>query len=164
MTCKPIQNTDSENVFRDSLEIDYTQYKSELVVIPLIGINTPKVGARIYFSDFGNLNGKKVVGINFLDSSTLSAINYGGQIYTAIATVYLRQCSLSIYDSTKDAYALELIPLATLISPSQVSSGMKYPFFDLDIDANLRKSFIQLNRITGLSTANALAINFYYKD
>jgi len=164
--CGPVVNSDTENLLRDNLDIDYTLYKSELIIIPLTGLNTPKVGLRVYFADFGNLNGKKIKGITFLSSGSLSQINYGGATYTAVSSTNLRQLSISIFDATKNAYSIELLPLVSLISPSEVASGqvMKYPFYDLEIDANLRKSFIQFNRITGLSSSNALAINFYYQD
>lgn len=147
--------------------IDYDLYNSELIIIPMIGVNSPRVGNRIYFTDYENLNSKNVVGITYIDNLVLNPVNQFNVDYTNLSMVRLRQLTISIYDYKKENYALDNFPVTSLISPSEISAAqsMKFPYFDLDICPNFKKSFITINGINTYvpGVKYAIVLNVYYK-
>ena len=151
----------------DTMSINYDLYNSELIIIPMIGINAPRVGNRIYFANYENLNSKNIVGITYIDNGVLNPVNVGNVDYTNLSMVRLRQMTISIYDYRKENYSIDNLPLTSLISPSEVptTQSMKYPYFDLDINANFKKSFITVNGINTFvpGTKYAIVLNVYYK-
>jgi hypothetical protein len=147
--------------------INYDLYNSELLIIPMTCVNIPRIGNNIYFSNYESLNGKNVVGITYIDNNILNPLNINNVSYNNLSMVRLRQLTISIYDYNKENYSIDNLPLTSLISPSELSTDqpMKYPYFNLDIHANFKKSFITVNGVNTFvpGTKYAICLNVYYK-
>lgn len=152
----PFQNANAE--------VNYDLFNSELLIIPMTGVNVPRIGNNIYFSNYESLNGKNVVGINFIDNSILGKLNVNNVSYQALSLTQLRQLTISVYDYSIEKLALDNMPFTSLISPSG-ANGMKYPYFSLDLNVNFKKSFITVNNTNTFSgvTLYAICLNVYYK-
>lgn len=160
--CPPFRADPKELLQDQQREVDFSLYNSELLSLRLVGVQSPDKLRMIYFKDYENLNDKTIVGITVVDDSSISLIYIQNVQYTVLSRALASRMTLSIFDQRKKSYAIDNMPLASLISPATVTN-MKYPYFPLDIVANMKKSFLQLNQTIALGTSYVALINVYYQ-
>jgi hypothetical protein len=148
-----------------NLLTNYNTYKVAQYYLPLqTPANFPDRIKKIDFSQFqADLNGKHIIGINVpaIDRNMLNFTS-SGQAITLMDADQLSKFTISMFDIRKNNYAINRIPLATLLLSG--IANVKKPYTAIDVVPNMAKSYIEVNTINGFTpgTSYSLAFNFFY--
>ncbi len=142
-------------------QVSYSHAKEINQVLVLSGKNTLDTRKRVYFTDFGLQSQLVVKGlaINNNDSNLqIGATDYtNGGVYSNMSSSDLAKIRLYLWDGKK--YAINGIPMATLLLQAPNTATSKTPYLRLNHQIDWSKSFI-FNNAALLAPANPYIIQF----
>lgn len=144
-------------------EVSYSFAKEINQVLKFDGIYTLDTRKKVYFTDFGLQSELVVKGlaINNADSGAqIETTDYtNGGVYTNMTSVELAKIRLYLYDAKTKKYAVNGLPLGTLLLQAPVTAYSQTPYLRLNHQIDWSKSYV-FNNATLSAPANPYILQF----
>lgn len=144
-------------------EVSYSFKKEINQVLVFNGSKTLDTRKRVYFSDFGLQSMEIVKGLAINTSqggAQIETTDYtNGGVYTNMGQSELAKLRLFLYDNKNKRYAVNGIPMATMLLQAPITALSKTPYLRLNHEIDWSKSYIYNNAVLS-APSNAYILQF----